>query len=44
MKYFDFDKLEQWAYLLDRGQQTILLAIIIFLVYTWVKLFLSWDN
>ncbi len=44
MKYFDFERLEQWADLLDRGQQTILLAIIIFLIYTWVKLFLSWDK
>jgi hypothetical protein len=44
MKYFDFETLKHWADLWDRGEQTILLAIIVFLVYTLFKLFLYWDN
>ena len=43
-KYFDFEVLKYWADLWDRGEQTILLAIILFLIYIIVKLFLYWDN
>jgi hypothetical protein len=41
MRYFPFKELVERAEYLEG---IILFAILVFLVYTWVKLFLYWDN
>jgi len=41
MEYFHFYLLKEKLHTLE---DTILLAIILFLVYIWVKLFLYWDK
>lgn len=43
-RYFDFDTLDYMADMWERGQDTIVLAIYVFVVYTLVKKFLDWDN
>lgn len=40
-RYFHFDTLKER---LGKIEDTILFAIICFLVYIWVKLFLYWDK
>ena len=45
MKYFDFDMLNKHSMeTLDYISSWFLLAFIVIIVYTIVKLFLKWDN